>query len=679
MSHDNKIEFRSSEYNRPHSEWTCGKVESGAPCPLGPSAMGVCRVEKECRPIKRGGRWVCTRDELGGGPCDNGPSSSGSCSRVAEKCTPARSVRANRGAFAFSSMTLVAGLLVLNFGGPWKNDVLAPGPLTSAHGQILNGSDRCAACHPAAKSRFSNWVTATFRNEDPFGTSQTESCLKCHEKTIVRETALAAHSIDPQKMTEITTQHLASAKRLEPRAIPSHLVSNISCNTCHREHHGNENLAAMTSKQCQTCHQNQFHSFNDGHPDFDGWPYAHQRNIAFDHANHLGKYFAQSKETFRCKDCHEIEQGVITTVASFEKTCAACHDDFLNQVESLAFLSLPMIDPAAFAKAGLTVGDWPADAVGDFDGKLPIFTRVLLLADDQARSAMRRLGEDFDFFDVSLTETKQLEDAAQLAWSLKTLVYDLSVDGQAAIEQRFETLLGRELTTTELKSIVGQLSPSVFRTAQERWFPNLAKEVNKRQTDALPIEQSDGGPNGESSVAFGGWAVNIADCSIGYQPIGHRDQLTRSWIEVMADVQAKLSSDYDWEAEFNRQSLTKQCASCHVGSDKRQWREDLEMDATRGFTHFDHGPHLVLPALSDCTSCHGPAWQLDSMNSRTRAQRNVVSEKDVDQSPHPADFLTMQKQACARCHTADGAGNSCTTCHNYHVGFGLSGSQSVAP
>ena len=661
MREDNKINVRSTEYNRPQQEWACGGAESGNPCPLGPSAMGVCRVEKQCQPAQRGGLWACTRDEMAGGPCENGPSSTGRCSCEAEKCAPVRSIRSQRGSFALSSVTLMAGLILFNLGGPWKNNVVAPGPLTLAHGQILKGSDRCAACHPAASSNFSNWVTATFRKDNPYGETQTEKCLECHEKTMVRETATLAHSADEERMREITTQHLASANQLEPRAIASHLQANISCNTCHREHHGKADLSAMTSKQCQSCHQNQFHSFSDGHPGFANWPYTSDRGISFNHEKHLGKYFTQSKKEFSCNDCHVNDQGEVVAVASFEKTCAACHDDFMNQVDSLAFVNLPMIDPEAFAKAGITVGDWPAEAVGDFDGKLPIFVRVLLMADDRAKTAMQRLGYDFDFFDVSLTDTTQLEDAAQLAWSLKTLMFDLSVDGQATIKRRFESILGRALTTVELQSIAGQLSPAVFRTAQERWFPNLAEEVNQRQTDALAIDPNAAGLGGKDSVAFGGWFVDVDVCSIGYRPIGHNDELTRSWIELMAELQTKVSGDYDWEAEFNNQALTKQCASCHINSDKRQWKGSSATAMSRGFTHFDHGPHLVLPNLADCTSCHGLGWKSNTASAG-------LSDGGAA-NPHHAEFETMDKAACAKCHTADGAGNSCTTCHNYHVNF----------
>jgi hypothetical protein len=249
-----------------------------------------------------------------------------------------------------------------------------------------------------------------------------------------------------------------------------------------------------------------------------------------------------------------------------------------------------------------------------------------------------------------------------VAWSLKKLVYELSADGQAAIKNRLESVLQRELTTLELQSITGQLPPIVFRTAQERWFPNLEQEVEQRITAAEPIVPEDAKVlGGKETVAFGGWYVDSKVCSIGYRPIGHNDELIRSWIEMMAELQVKVSGDHDWDAEFGQLSLVKQCASCHVNSDKRQWMAASPSALVRGFTHFDHGPHLVLPQLADCTACHGTGWQA------------VNSIADTSASPTPLpEFTPMDKASCAQCHTAKGAGNNCTTCHNYHVDFGTS-------
>ena len=32
-------------------------------------------------------------------------------------------------------------------------------------------------------------------------------------------------------------------------------------------------------------------------------------------------------------------------------------------------------------------------------------------------------------------------------------------------------------------------------------------------------------------------------------------------------------------------------------------------------------------------------------------------------------FATMDKATCATCHVEKAAGDSCLTCHNYHIGF----------
>ena len=648
-----KVDTESFSYNR-HHDWVCGRTVRGNPCPLGPSGRGVCRVEKQCRPAWRGEQWVCTRCEEQGGPCDTGPGADGTCSCPAEKCTPVRSVRARRGVLALAATTVTVAVLIFGFGSPWRNELLAPGPLTQAHGQILNGSQRCAACHPAADASLSSWVASTYKSANPFDAAQTESCLKCHDKTIGVETATLAHTADSEQMHELTIAQTSTLNKTEPRSIPAHMQADIACSTCHREHHGDRDLSAMTDRQCQACHQNQFHSFDDGHPDFGDWPYTNDRGIAFDHAQHFVKFFRQAKKDIRCRDCHISDHGNVVAVADYKQTCAECHDGFLNQVDSVAFLSLPIIDPEAFATAELTVGDWPAEAIGDFDGQLPIFARVLLLADPRANEALQRLGYDFDFFDVQLDDKQQLQDAAQIAWSLKQLIYELSVEGHAAIKQRYERILDRELTTVELQAMTGYLPPIVFRTAQERWFPNLEQEVNQRTTTAQSIDGPAEVLGGKESVAFGGWFVDSEVCSIGYHPIGHNDELTRSWIELMAELRDK-SESHDWDAEFSQSRLTIQCASCHINADERQWTAAEASDAIRGFTRFDHGPHLVLPELSDCVSCHGASWEASD------------AKEISDTNNYHSEFTAMNRASCAQCHTARAAGNACTTCHNYHV------------
>jgi nitrate/TMAO reductase-like tetraheme cytochrome c subunit len=71
------------------------------------------------------------------------------------------------------------------------------------------------------------------------------------------------------------------------------------------------------------------------------------------------------------------------------------------------------------------------------------------------------------------------------------------------------------------------------------------------------------------------------------------------------------------------------------------WKSKRRAANLRPITKFDHGPHMTLLKLNDCQSCH----QLGQL-----------------------DFVSMRKDQCSSCHQADAAGESCTQCHNYHVG-----------
>ncbi len=658
---DGKVETASPTYNRPQHTWVCGHSPDGHPCSLGPSAAGVCRVETPCQPVLRQNQWVCG---VAGDPCQNGPTSTGACPCQAEKCRPRRSVRARRGLWALGAATLVCGLLTLAFSGPWKIEILAPGPLSPAHAQILQGERRCQACHPAAAAGVGEWLLATMQRGAPFADSQTDLCLQCHDKSFAVETARLAHGMDPTLLSQITQQHSADLKPERINTIPVHLRGQIACRTCHREHHGRADLSALTTEQCQVCHLQPFDSFEEDHRDFGDWPYGHSRSVNFDHGKHIREHFPQENRDVSCRQCHlNADRKEVQAVADYEAACAVCHDRFLAQAGDVAVVSLPRIDPEALAEIRLTVGQWPAAAAGDFDGGVPIFARILLLTDKRAQAAMERLGYDFEFIDIDPEDEQQLRDAAQIAWSLKKLIYELAKDGQAGIKRRFEKLLGRELTVRELARVSGRFPPSVFREAQVQWFPNLAAEVISRKlveagprSDSTPLDS-----HSAEAVAAGGWYVDHQICAIFYQPTGHHDELTRGWLELLNELTGHdaFQTDYGWREEFTGLRLASQCVACHAEALRGVWTGAPSTDDEHRFTHFDHGPHLVLPTLADCSSCHG----LDRAAAAEGSARNTV-HADVSRA---TDFASLDRLDCAACHTADGAGNECTKCHRYHV------------
>jgi hypothetical protein len=174
-------------------------------------------------------------------------------------------------------------------------------------------------------------------------------------------------------------------------------------------------------------------------------------------------------------------------------------------------------------------------------------------------------------------------------------------------------------------------------------------------------------------LAFGGWMIDRQRMSIVYVPTGHADPWLSKWIELeeMRRDSKALSGDLQAQQSI---ALAQQCRQCHSlhsfntshpspslnwsvsfrkanqgGQDMLKtdrienecWKSNRRAANLRPITKFDHGPHLTLPKLNDCQSCH------------------ELGKKD---------FLSMQKNQCSSCHQSNAAGESCTQCHNYHVG-----------
>ncbi len=216
----------------------------------------------------------------------------------------------------------------------------------------------------------------------------------------------------------------------------------------------------------------------------------------------------------------------------------------------------------------------------------------------------------------------------------------------------------------------------------EKSLLNPAEEdlLNKGASDLL---DTPGKPNPKSTgfkdsrawdqLAFGGWMIDRQRMSIVYVPTGHADPWLSKWIELeeMRRGSNALPGDQRAQQTF---ALAQQCRQCHslhsiepsqpspsstwsvsfrkanqggqdiIKSDSISnecWKSDKRAANLRPITRFDHGPHLTLPKLNDCQSCH----QLGK-----------------------TDFIPMQKSQCSSCHQANAAGESCTQCHHYHVG-----------
>ncbi|TWT31031.1 Doubled CXXCH motif (Paired_CXXCH_1) [Posidoniimonas corsicana] len=646
-------DFAGGEYDRPNQRWVCGLADEGCACPFGPTPKGACPELAECQPVKQGDRWRCNRPATRGGPCDlddqhgagdAGPTPDGKCCRV-NKCAPRASLRVHRGRIAWGAALLAAGLLAMLIASPLRTEVLAPGPLTQPHAQLLARGDwagRCAACHVDQDRPMLLMAVGALTGAHAEGPSQSDLCMKCHEQQIPTGSALLAHSL-PEKTLALVSGQAAGGLTVE-------------CSACHREHHGAMfDLTAISSGRCQSCHQQQYDSFAGSHPDFGAWPYERRTRIAFDHVSHQSKHHVESKQAFDCRACHlESPDGHTLVLADYQAACASCHDSGIaaSSGAGLPMVSLLSLDLDAMADHGVPVDNWPEQATGDFDGDLPAALKLLLADNPALGSLLQKYGPGFSFFDIDPDSAEDVRHAAAVVDAIKQLLTRVDAEGQQALIDRIETISGRPLTADQRVTLLAGLPVDLVDRARRDWFSQAAES-----SGATPSEEA-------AKLPAGGWFVSDLALSLNYRPQGHADPLLTGWIELAVS----LGDDHRLVREAARAELARpespgQCLTCHsvernpAGGVVVNWAPYDASQQPRGFTRFNHGPHVTVSELSDCTACH----QLDESANSSAAYA----------SSNPQDFVShfrpMSKATCAACHQPHAAGDNCAQCHNYHV------------
>ncbi len=430
--------------------------------------------------------WQCSLDleaDCGG---------SGLHMETTENCIPAPSLRLQRGIFAAATTALIIGLLLAFLSSPQRNEFFAPGPLSHSHAQILvnEGSSRCSSCHGAGDQTLGNWLKDAISGGRHIPVSQSQLCMECHDQSLMSKFPMHAHSMNPNQLAVLTSNTMADHSS-PGFPDPRNAGGELACATCHREHHGADvNLSALTDQQCQTCHVNYIHSFEKGHPEFTSWPFQRRSSIAFDHVAHGLKHFPEKETSFDCRRCHvNDDQGNVKLVAAFELSCAQCHKQQITQTsgEGWTLFQLPMLDTEALARHGHAVGQWPGECDGDFDGTLPPAMKMLLMADPTAAAVLAQRPTDFEFSDLDPDNPRDVAEAAQLAWAIKDLLYDLSSEPDGAIQQRLEAAWNVELPKNEVKNLTYGLHPAIFLDARQRWLPELPVEIRARREMALRI------------------------------------------------------------------------------------------------------------------------------------------------------------------------------------------------
>jgi predicted CXXCH cytochrome family protein len=483
--------------------------------------------------------------------------------------------------------------------------------------------------------------------------TQTKLCVKCHQGLAPQAFAQSAHGVPQELLARLPTRDIL----VQPVSFSTNLPGprSVACATCHREHHGaTHDLTAMSDRACQSCHRQTYENFASDHPEFASWPYERRTPIAFDHGSHQSKHFKEKMHAFDCRKCHvEDHTRSVQLLARYDATCASCHDEKIATSVSrgVPMLVLPTLDVDALRSAGHDIGPWPAAATGDFDGRLTPPMKLLLAADQAAAKAMAVLGPEFEVFDIDAANREQLAACAELAAAIKRLIAELKESGDSCVEQRLTALLGQKVQSKDVKILVSGLSGDTLRLAADEWLGKAAAADNADRKS--------------TSSAAGAWYYDAAKLSIRYQPAGHADPILKAWLDFAARASGGGKSPLASAMlkELTRPTAPGLCATCHSvealksGQLTVHWQPADRTTSPRGFTKFSHGPHVLLPELTDCSACH-------TINPGANAATSYVG---WNANSFVRDFQPMAKQACANCHTPKAAGDGCQKCHNYHV------------
>jgi hypothetical protein len=690
-----KFGFRDSQYERPNQDWTCGHACEGQPCLLGPSPRGACQAKStECRPVKPDGgdRYVCTRPEEMGGECKDGPLPDGTCCRKLEtKCQPERTLRHWRGIIGRLTFALTFGLLLMFLTGDGGRHIASPGRLTFAHSSM---EAHCADCHQAADHTTEGWLNVF--QEKNAGHASSEQCLQCHN---LGTNAASPHSLPADQLTPLTrsaggrtghTDNAGVALAGLFRTPGKGHATQLKCAACHVEHKGPEHdLTKLTNLQCQTCHTRQFHSFAEGHPEFERFPFHQNVSVKFDHLSHRDEHFTRANaKSAVCTDCHSVDNtsGAMIT-HSFEQMCGNCHSGGMNRGTGVPILSVPKWGYMTFYvkdKKGLGVGHWPAKANAPLTGIMqqllgtnsaPHITalqnEIKKRQPDAEPDGWRKWApyKKLKRTGIKKMSTNEVNAAWSLAWDVKVLLHDLHFGDRQATQSRLATaltnLISAPLNGQEMTLIKNVLPPAAaIEMLTTNAFPNLQAEImafrNDKNPDAIsPIRMPKKAAAHSWPVPGGQW--RLTNATLYFKPVGHANPFSSTWLVDLAKNASKATDEHGdfGDRLFNhmlggRETGNESCLKCHL-ADSHVGGPSFASSTKHGafaqdFTRFSHASHASLMNEQGCRQCH-----------------DLKAKKEPDTN-YLTNFSGIEKATCAQCHKKNQAGNSCLLCHNYHVG-----------
>ena len=723
------FDHRSSEYERPAEAWVCGRASAGKPCPLGPGRKGACRTLAECRPRRGQDGWVCSRPKSAGGACEQGPLSDGSCCRSLPPCIPVRSLRSRRGRFTAIATLMCFGLLLFLVGSRMNAELIDAGAVNAGHAEVEACGD-CHVAFAGGpvgwlKAAFADDNPAADNDKCLECHKWGDDALNAH--TLARpELAELIGKFEDMAADKSPPWTVRMSRAVFP--VP-HEAQNgrLACGACHKEHEGEDSdLVEVANARCQSCHQVTFPSFSDGHPSFSDYPYGRRTRIVFDHDSHNRKNFPEKKKQGvrppeTCDSCHAPDgTGRFMLTADFADTCARCHsEDILG--ESVAgpkgtpVIAVPELDLETLQERGIAIGEWPETPLA-FD--ISPYTKLLIAGDPTIADDLLVI-EETDLQDLTGAGDAELQSVARIAWAIKELMFDLIISGMGVLETQVEASLDHALDTDTVGRLVGHIPQDVIAAAGAAWFPNLKQEVVAYReakpggqvapaiqgddaeddlsgdqtgdaeaepqatvvlTQAGTIEVQDLPPGSDPTAEnealglptldpeewakAGGWYRK--DYILYYRPVGHEDVVLRTWLDISAQsfgTPAERYGDALFQLLADKNTPGK-CTKCHSvdqqsgGGLEIKWGPFKPVAGESKFTTFVHATHFSAVGDDGCIACH-------RLNADTSYQ---ASYKQRDPHQFVANFAPMQRKVCAECHVEQSAGDSCTMCHQYHIG-----------
>jgi hypothetical protein len=166
----------------------------------------------------------------------------------------------------------------------------------------------------------------------------------------------------------------------------------------------------------------------------------------------------------------------------------------------MVVFAVPGLDVASLREQDIAIGEWPDYA----EDTVPPFMNFLLSADPKYRAVQTVLAKIDDPLDLSDASEAEIAAVATLAWSVKSLLFDIRAEGVGALHGRVREVLGRPMTAVEKTELTALLPFDTIAAAQREWFPTLGTEIRRWRDGEevmIPAEQpaSDEQDNGNAT------------------------------------------------------------------------------------------------------------------------------------------------------------------------------------